>query len=112
MTVELRTADPETIEVLDYDFIFETGVALSLTLRPGDGVVETGDGNTQIELQDTGEIYEIAVQKVLYSRRMARTITVQRPAVSAGVPPRAVSTPQPAIDSLQVLPEPLADRRG
>lgn len=110
--VELRTPDPETIEVLDFDLIFDGGAALELTLNPDDSLRQDGDVLT-VEVAATGDIYDIALPKLLYTRKRTRTIAVAHPEpISAGVPPRAILSHLPAIDSLQVLPELHTDRHG
>lgn len=101
--MELRTPEPETIEVTDLYFMFVGGIEFDLTLGPDDLTAHSVSGENLYTLS-TGEEYLIMADKILYTCQRKRTVVKPTPALHPAVPPSATRQSSVAIDNLQVIP--------
>ena len=101
--MELRTPEPETIEVTDIDLVSDGGTMLSLTLGPDDITLRTENDRILYTLS-TGEEYDVREEKVFYTRRYVRKVVKPAPVLHPAVPPSTARQSYAAIDNLQVTP--------
>ena len=107
--MELRTPEPETIEVTDIDLVSDSGAVLSLTLGPDDTTQST-ENDTVLYTLSTGEEYEVSYKKIFYARFYTRKVVKPAPVLHPAVPPSAPQQSSAAIDNLQVTPAARTDR--